>query len=63
MPLPTIEVPQYNLNLFSTGEDIVYRPFLVKEEKILLIVRRGRSRKYFNCNTTNNRKLHNTWKC
>ena len=41
MPLPKIEVPNYNLNLFSTGENIVYRPFLVKEEKILLMALEG----------------------
>lgn len=37
MALPKIETPTYNLILPSTGEKIKYRPFLVKEEKILLI--------------------------
>ena len=37
MPLPTIETPTYELNLPSTGKKIKYRPFLVKEEKILII--------------------------
>jgi len=37
MGLPTITVPQYELALPSTGKTIKYRPFLVKEEKILLI--------------------------
>jgi len=37
MGLPKISVPQYTLKLPSTGEEIKYRPFLVKEEKILLI--------------------------
>ena len=37
MPLPIIEVPTYTLSLLSTNEEIQYRPFLVKEEKILLI--------------------------
>tara|TARA_Y100000593_G_scaffold93520_1_gene188646 strand:- start:4511 stop:5227 length:717 start_codon:yes stop_codon:yes gene_type:complete len=41
MPLPKIEVPEYNLTLHSTGETIVYRPFLVKEEKILLMALEG----------------------
>ena len=41
MPLPTIEVPQYSLDLHSTGENVVYRPFLVKEEKILLMALEG----------------------
>jgi hypothetical protein len=36
MPLPTIEVPKYKLKVPSTGKMITYRPFLVKEEKVLL---------------------------
>ena len=37
MGLPTITVPQYTLTIPSSGKEIKYRPFLVKEEKILLI--------------------------
>ena len=37
MGLPKITVPEYSLILPSSGKDIKYRPFLVKEEKILLI--------------------------
>ena len=37
MGLPTIVVPEYELILPSSGKTIKYRPFLVKEEKILLI--------------------------
>ena len=37
MPLPRISTPQYELELPSTGETIQYRPFLVKEEKLLVI--------------------------
>ena len=37
MPLPKIATPTYELELPSTGETIQYRPFLVKEEKILVI--------------------------
>jgi len=37
MGLPTIAVPQYTLKVPSSGKEIKYRPFLVKEEKILLI--------------------------
>ena len=36
MALPTLQVPTYELTLPSTGEKITYRPFLVKEHKILL---------------------------
>jgi len=37
MPLPKIATPTYELELPSTGETIKYRPFLVKEEKVLVI--------------------------
>jgi hypothetical protein len=37
MPLPKIATPQYELILPSTGKAIKYRPFLVKEEKILIL--------------------------
>ena len=37
MPLPKPTTPIYELELPSTGESIKYRPFLVKEEKVLLI--------------------------
>ena len=37
MPLPTIETPTYELKLPSSNKKIKYRPFLVKEEKILII--------------------------
>jgi len=37
MPLPKIVAPTYELELPSTGETIKYRPFLVKEEKVLVI--------------------------
>ena len=37
MPLPTIATPTYELELPSNKKKIKYRPFLVKEEKILII--------------------------
>jgi|TARA_A100001011_G_scaffold395750_1_gene491675 hypothetical protein len=37
MALPKINVPTYELEVPSTKEKITYRPFLVKEEKILLL--------------------------
>jgi hypothetical protein len=37
MPLPKIATPTYELELPSTGEKVQYRPFLVKEEKVLVI--------------------------
>ena len=37
MSLPKINAPEYRLKVPSTDEEITYRPFLVKEEKLLLI--------------------------
>ena len=37
MSLPTIAVPEYTLTIPSTKKEVKYRPFLVKEEKILLL--------------------------
>ena len=37
MSLPIINTPTYSLNIPSTDQEITYRPFLVKEEKLLLI--------------------------
>jgi len=37
MALPQVNTPTYELEVPSTGEKIKYRPFLVKEEKILMI--------------------------
>jgi len=37
MPLPKINTPIYDLTLPSTGKKIKYRPFLVREEKILIM--------------------------
>ena len=37
MPLPTISTPTYELVLPSSNRKIKYRPFLVKEEKILIL--------------------------
>ena len=35
--LPKIDVPIYELNLISSGKKIRFRPFLVKEQKLLLM--------------------------
>ena len=37
MALPKIDLPLRELTLLSTGEKVKYRPFTVKEEKILLV--------------------------
>ena len=45
MPLPKIATPTYELVLPSTGKTIKYRPFLVKEEKILILALESQSTK------------------
>ena len=45
MPLPTIVTPSYDLTLPSNGKKIKYRPFLVKEEKILILAIESNSMK------------------
>ena len=37
MPLPKVNTPTYELVLPSTGKKVKYRPFLVREEKILIM--------------------------
>ena len=37
MGLPKVAIPEYSLTIPSTKKQIKYRPFLVKEEKLLLI--------------------------
>ena len=45
MPLPTIATPTYELELPSSGKKIKYRPFLVKEEKLLILALESESTK------------------
>lgn len=45
MPLPKPPVPTYELEIPSTGKTIKYRPFLVKEEKVLLIAMESQDEK------------------
>jgi len=45
MALPIIAVPKYTLKIPSSGREVSYRPFLVKEEKILLIAMEGEDEK------------------
>ena len=37
MALPKLDAPTYTLEVPSTGEKIKFRPFLVKEQKVLMI--------------------------
>ena len=49
MPLPKISTPTYELALPSTGKKIKYRPFLVREEKVLIIAMESEDEKQMNC--------------
>lgn len=48
MSLPRIDVPQYTCMLPSTGQQLQFRPFLVKEQKQLLIAMGGDELERFN---------------
>ena len=45
MALPKIGYPTYELELPSNGKTVKYRPFLVKEEKVLLLALEGKDEK------------------
>ena len=45
MPLPTISTPTYELTLPSSNRKIKYRPFLVKEEKLLYLAMESQDNK------------------
>jgi len=44
MALPKLDTPVFNLKLPISGNEIKYRPFLVKEEKILLVAKEASNR-------------------
>ena len=45
MALPSVEVPRYELTIPSQDVKIQFRPFLVKEEKLLLIAMESKDNK------------------
>ena len=45
MALPKLETKTYTLTLPSTGKDIQYRPFLVKEQKTLMLAQESKDEK------------------
>ena len=45
MALPKIDTPKYQLKLPSTGEKIDYRPFLVNEQKIVMMAQESKDEK------------------
>ena len=45
MALPKLNVPRYELKVPSDGQRIKYRPFLVKEQKVLLLAQQSNKSK------------------
>lgn len=43
MPLPKIDQPLFEMTIPSTGKKVLFRPFLVKEEKLLLVAQQSDS--------------------
>ena len=53
MALPKLETPTYTMTLPSTGEEIKFRPFLVKEQKRLIMAQESKDNNqifFFNTN-------------
>ena len=53
MGLPSLATPKFNTTIPSTGQEIEYRPFLVKEEKVLLMALEGGDQKEISKATQN----------
>ena len=65
MSLPKINTPEYRLTIPSTDEEIKFRPFLVQEEKLLLIAQQTGDSLHINPETgriTNNPNAEKLWK-
>ena len=45
MPLPKLAIPEYECTLPVTGLKVKYRPFLVKEEKLLYLAMESQQEK------------------
>jgi len=44
MGLPKLDTPTYSLVLPSTGQEVKYRPFLVKEQKLLMMAQESKEK-------------------
>ena len=42
MALPKLNAPSYEMKIPSTGETVKFRPFLVKEQKMLMIAQESK---------------------
>ena len=60
MPLTKISTPTYELELPSTGKKIKYRPFLVREEKILILALESEDEKQIATAVKNTLKVSNS---
>ena len=45
MALPTLVAPEYEVTLLSQSKPVKFRPYLVREEKILLMAQQGGEKK------------------
>ena len=45
MALPVVNASRYSTTLPSTGQEIEYRPYLVKEEKIMMVALESKDKK------------------
>lgn len=45
MPLPKLAVPEYDCTLPVSGQKVNFRPFLVKEEKLLYLAMESQKEK------------------
>ena len=45
MPIPKLSIPEYEMTLPVTGTEVTYRPFLVKEEKLLYLAMESKENK------------------
>src|SRR3954471_2821927 len=45
MNLPIVTAPEHEVKLFSIPSPITFRPYLVKEEKLMLIAQQSRDKK------------------
>ena len=42
MSMPFLKTPEYN-TILPSGREVVYRPFLVKEEKVMLTIKESKN--------------------
>ena len=58
MALPRLDTPTYEITIPSTGETTKYRPFLVKEQKVLMMAQESKDQ-----NQTTDAVIHLVREC